>query len=138
MKDLIVRKGLALDLSALLAMPAWAHNEASQVSALSALPVMVSVALPAAALSVGAGLTVLSVTAVADGTIWVLERASDGARLSIKGVGMAASHVSMAVGTTVTVTAISAGWVLSSLGKAVCFIPNEIGKSLLYNEQVTR
>jgi len=28
--------------------------------------------------------------------------------------------------------------VLSAAGKAIAFIPNEIGKALLYNERVTR
>jgi hypothetical protein len=32
----------------------------------------------------------------------------------------------------------TAGWVLSAAGQAVAFIPNEIGKALLYNERVTR
>jgi hypothetical protein len=36
------------------------------------------------------------------------------------------------------VTAIGAGWVLSAAGAAIAFIPNEVGKALLYNERVTR
>jgi hypothetical protein len=43
-----------------------------------------------------------------------------------------------AVGASVTVVAIGAGWVLSAAGEALCFIPNEIGASLLYNEPITR
>jgi hypothetical protein len=46
--------------------------------------------------------------------------------------------VSVAAGTAVAVTALSAGWILSSAGKAIAFIPNEIGKALLYNERVSR
>jgi hypothetical protein len=38
----------------------------------------------------------------------------------------------------VTVTAMSAGWVLSAAGQAIACIPNEVGASLLYNERVTR
>jgi hypothetical protein len=34
--------------------------------------------------------------------------------------------------------ACSTGWVLSTAGRAIAFIPNEIGKALLYNERVTR
>ena len=41
-------------------------------------------------------------------------------------------------GTAVVATAFSAGWVLSAAGKAIAFIPNEVGKALLYNERVTR
>ena len=41
-------------------------------------------------------------------------------------------------GACLTVVAIGAGWVLSAAGEALCFIPNEIGASLLYNEPITR
>jgi hypothetical protein len=38
----------------------------------------------------------------------------------------------------VVTVACSTGWVLSSAGRVIAFIPNEIGKALLYNERVTR
>ena len=44
----------------------------------------------------------------------------------------AAGGLSVAAGTVVLVTAMSAGWVLSAAGKAIAFIPNEIGKALVY------
>ena len=56
---------------------------ASDASALSALPIAVSVAAPAMLLSGGVMLTVVAVEASAEGTVWVLERASDGARASV-------------------------------------------------------
>jgi len=117
---------------------AQARDRASEASALSMLPVAVSVAMPAAILSGGAMLTVVAVEASADGTAWVLERASDGARASLTLTASAAGGLSVAAGTAVTVSAIGAGWVLSAAGQAVAFIPNEIGKALLYNERVTR
>ena len=52
--------------------------------------------------------------------------------------GRAVAGVSVLAGTAVVVTAFSAGWVLSAAGQALCFIPNEVGKALLYNERVTR
>jgi hypothetical protein len=114
---------------------AQAHNsDISEASALSMLPVAMVVAAPAMLLSGGVMLTVVSVEASAKGSIWVLERASDGARASVECVG----SVAMAVGTGVVVTALSAGWVLSAAGTAIAFIPNQIGASLLYNERVTR
>jgi hypothetical protein len=116
------------------AQPARAHNGASELSAISLLPVAVVVAAPALVLSAGATLSVVAVEASAEGAVWVLERASDGARASVKLAGQSA----MAVGTGVVVTAMSAGWLLSAAGQAIAFIPNEIGKSLLYNERVTR
>jgi hypothetical protein len=114
-----------------------AHAQVSSVSdasALSMLPVAVSVAAPVALLSAGAALTVVAVTASADGTVWVLERASDGARASVAFAG----DVSAAAGTAVVVTAFSAGWVLSEAGRALALIPNEVGAALLYHERVTR
>jgi hypothetical protein len=70
--------------------------------------------------------------------VWVLERASDGARASVTLSAMAAGGLSVAAGTAVTVTAFSAGWVLSTAGKAIAYIPNEIGAALLHNERLTR
>jgi len=113
---------------------AQAHPNASDASALSMLPIAVSVAAPVMFISGGAMLTVVAVEASAEGTVWVLERASDGVRASITVAG----GVSVAVGTAVVVTAISAGWVLSAAGQAIAFIPNQIGAALLYNERVTR
>lgn len=133
---------LALSLSLLWACmaPAHAHrnNAASEASALSMLPVAVSVAAPAALLSVGAVFTVKAVELSADGTVWVLERASDGARLSFTLAGAVAEGLSVAVGAAVVASACSAGWVLHAAGQAIAIVPNEVGKALLYNERVTR
>ncbi len=114
---------------------AQAHRgSASEASALSLLPVAVLVAAPAMILSGGVMLTVVAVEASAQGSVWVLERASDGVRASVQLAGGA----SAVIGTGVLVTALSAGWLLSAAGQAIAFVPNEIGASLLYNERVTR
>ena len=118
---------------------AQAHPpHASDASALSMLPIAVSVAAPVAILSAGAMLTIVAVEATSEGTVWMLERASDGAHASITLGGQAAGALSVAAGTAVVVTAFSAGWVLSAAGEAIAFIPNEIGAALLYNERITR
>lgn len=117
---------------------ARAHPNASDASLLSALPIAVSVAVPAMFLSAGATLTVVAVEASADGTVWVLERASDGARASLTLSAQALGGASVVAGTAVLVTAFSAGWVLSAAGQAIAYIPNQIGAALLYNERVTR
>jgi hypothetical protein len=120
-------------------LPARAHGSgASELSALSMLPVAISVAAPVALLSAGAALTVVAVEATSEGTLWVLERASDGARASVLISGQVAGGLSLAAGSAVLVTAMSTGWVLSAAGKAIAFIPNELGKALLYNERITR
>jgi hypothetical protein len=131
---------LPLLLSAMLAVnPARAHPpSASDASALSMLPVAVSVAAPAMLLSAGAMLTVVAVEASAAGVVCILERASDGVRASVTLSTQGAAALSVGVGTVVTVSAFSAGWVLSAAGRAIAYIPNEIGAALLYNERVTR
>ena len=129
---------LVVALSLALASTARAHNGASEASALSMLPIAVSVAAPVALLSAGAVFTVVAVEVVSGATVWVLESASDGARASLTLSGQLVGGVSVVAGTAVVATAFSAGWVLSAAGKAIAFIPNEIGKALLYNERVTR
>jgi hypothetical protein len=117
---------------------AHAQSAVSDASALSALPIAVSVAAPVLLLSAGATLTVVAVEASASGAVWVLERASDGARATLRLSAQAAGGLSVAAGTVVVVTALSTGWVLSTASEAIAFIPNQIGAALLYNERVTR
>jgi carbon monoxide dehydrogenase subunit G len=120
------------------ALSARAHNEPSEASAISALPVAVSLAAPAMVLVGGAVLTVVSVQASATGTVWVLERASDGARVTLQFAGNGAAASVAASGDAVLVTAVATGWLISAAGQAIAFVPNQIGASLLYNERVTR
>ena len=121
-----------------LTTPTRAQSTVSDASALSMLPIAVSVAAPAFVLSGGAMLTIVSVEATSVGAVWVLERASDGARASIRLVGRGIAGASVAAGTAVVVTAVSTGWVLSSASEAIAFLPNELGAALLYNERITR
>lgn len=141
MKKQLIVAALSLALAG-AAPAARAHTGASEASALSMLPIAVSVAAPAAlgasVLAGGSMLTVVAAETVSGATVWVLERASDGARFSITLTGASVAGVSVVAGTAVVVTAFSAGWVLSAAGKAIAYIPNEIGKALLYNEKVTR
>lgn len=146
MKRLLALTSLCLALS----QPVLAHTSPSEASAaLSLAPVVLSVgavsatgvalsALPVGILSAGVTLVVVSVEVVGGATVWVLERASDGARISIKASGKLAEGVVVSTGAAVTVSVIGAGTVLSVAGEVIAFIPNEIGKALLYNEQVTR
>ncbi|MFN3861156.1 MAG: hypothetical protein ACK4R2_06770 [Roseateles sp.] len=136
----------ALVLSLSLAAPVRAQSEASAISvapvalsvaAVSATGAALSVA-PAALLSAGVTLTVVSVEVVSGVTVWVLERASDGVRISLRTSGKLAEGLVVSTGAVVTVSVIATGAVLSTAGQVIAFIPNEIGKALLHNEQVTR
>jgi biotin transporter BioY len=138
MNSKTIRRGLVTALLALSLNAAQAQSEASALSALSGLPIAVSLTAPTLLLSTGGMLAVVAVEASAAGTVWVLERASDGARITLRLSAQAAGGLSVVAGTAVLVTAISAGWVLSAAGAAIAFIPNEIGAALLYNERITR
>jgi hypothetical protein len=106
-------------------------------SAASTLPFVVSVAAPAVLLSAGASLVVVSVTAAAEGSVWLLERASDGARFSITLSGQVVGGASQWAGAAVVVAAISTGWVLSVAGELLAFVPNAVGQALFHNERLT-
>jgi hypothetical protein len=41
------------------------------------------------------------------------------------------------VGASLVVTLVSAGVLLSAAGEAIAFLPNALGKALLYNERQT-
>jgi hypothetical protein len=138
MNSISIRRPLLAALLVLHLGAARAEAAPSEASALSALPIAVSVATPVMILSAGVALTVVSVQASAVGTVWVLERASDGARATVTLSGQAIEGASIAVGTAIGVVAISTGWILVNASQAIAFIPNEIGAALLYNERITR
>jgi hypothetical protein len=136
-------------LAALALSMALTAQAQSELSAVSVAPVALSVVavsatgaalsvVPATLLSAGATLVVVSVEIVGGVTVWVLERASDGVRISLRTAGQLAKGVAVSAGTLVAVTVIGSGVVLSAAGDAIAFIPNEIGKALLHNEQVSR
>lgn len=143
---------LLLALSLISAPPAQAQSNASDaLSAISALPVAsvlvsasvaagataAAVALPLASLTMGTVLVVKVVEVTARGTVYVLERASDGARLSIDITGRGLRGSAIGVGTAVTVSVIGAGTLLSVAGEVIAFIPNALGRALLHDERLT-
>lgn len=97
-------------------------------SAVVAVPVALSVG--------GAALTVVAVEASAESTVYLLERASDGARASVRLAGHAVQGSAIAVGTVITVGVIGSGVVLSAAGEMIAFIPTAIGRALLHNERL--
>jgi len=142
LSSLVLAAGLAL------ALPSQAQSEVSAVSALSTLPlasVVVGasavtgsvVAVPLVLSSAGTVLVVKSVEASVRGTVYVLERASDGAQASVEIIGGTVAGASLAAGTLVTVSIIGTGVVLSAAGEAIAFLPNALGRALLHNERIT-
>lgn len=145
------RKLLSLVLAGALVAPlaARAHDDLSVLSALSAVPVAsvvgtasvaagAVVVVPAALSAAGAVLVVKTVEATARGTLYVLERVSDGARVSIEIAGRGAAAGVAGVGSAITVSVIGTGVLLYAASEVVAFVPNALGQALLYNERVTR
>jgi len=146
MKKQLIAAVLAL--SAIVAAPARAQSEASALSALSALPLAsvtvgasaaagASLAVPLVLSTAGAVFMVKAVEVSALSTVYVLERASDGARVSVEVAGRGVANASIAAGTLVTVSVIGAGVILSAAGEAIAFLPNALGRALLHNERLT-
>ncbi len=79
---------------------------------------------------------VASVETAGDASVIVLAGASQAAEASVRLSGRAARGASLAVGASVEVVAISSGYLLVAAGKAIAFIPNEIGKALLHHSRV--
>jgi hypothetical protein len=156
----IMKESLATYLIAACALFTWsgvpfsvqAQSEASALSAVSALPVAsvvvgtsavagaaasAVVSIPVALSTTGAVLVVKTVESTARSTVYVLERASDGAHASIEVIGRGVAGASLVAGASVVVTVVSAGVVLSAAGDAIAFIPNALGRALLHNERLT-
>lgn len=129
-------------------LPAQAQTGASALGAVSALPLASVVVASEAASTVaqasalvlvaGASLVVRTVESTARGTVYVLERVSDGVRVSVEVGSTVAGAASLAIGTAVTVSAITAGVILSVAGEAIAFVPNAVGRALLHNQRLTK
>ncbi len=136
----------AFSMCASVSFDAHAQSDALALSAVSALPVasvvvgggVVALAAVPVVSTVGAVLVVKTVQSTARGTVYVLERASDGAQASIEVLTHGVVGVSLVAGSVVTVSVIGAGTVLSAAGEAIAFIPNALGRALLHNERITR
>lgn len=120
--------------AALSLMPVASVVGAASVASTAASAV---VAIPAALSVGGSVLTVIAVEASVDGTIYLLERASDGARASVRVTGRALNGASTVAGALVIVSVIGTGVVLSAAGEVLAFIPNAVGRALLHNEKLT-
>jgi len=138
-----------LSIGAVTATQALAQSEVSALSAVSAMPVASVVVagasaagavlvIPAVLSVTGTMLVVKAVEVSAHGTVYLLERASDGVRVSVQVLSKVAGAASVGVGATVTVSVIGAGVLLSAAGEVIAFIPNELGLALLHNERVTQ
>lgn len=66
----------------------------------------------------------------------VLQAVADGASASFEFSGKMSQDFSLATGQSVKLVATTSGHILVASGKVLAFFPNEIGKSLLYQDTV--
>ena len=129
----------AIALTTSFALISGAHAESSsELSEASAVPVSILVALPVVLVAGVASIVVTGVEASAEGTVWIVENSVDGVKGSICFAGQAVGASAMAVGTVIVVTVVATGMLLSAAGHVIAFIPNEIGRTLSYNQRVSR
>jgi hypothetical protein len=139
---------IASTVAGAVATPAHAKNGLSELSEVAVMPVAsvvvaasavatIAVATPIALATDGAVLSVIAVKASAQGTVFVLERASDGARVSVEIAGKLAKSTALALNSTVKVSLLAAGTVLSVAGEVLAIIPSAIGAELLHSERIT-
>ena len=130
---------VATAMAGILATSVGARAESStELSEASLVPVAISVALPVVLVAGVASVVVTGVEASAQGTVWVVENLADGVKGSICFAGQVVGAVAVAAGTVIVVTAVATGMVLSTAGHVIAFVPNEIGRTLSYNQRVSR
>jgi hypothetical protein len=86
----------------------------------------------------GAHFTVAAVTRSANASVIVVRDVATGSEASIRVAGDVARAGSIAVGDTVSVVAEAVGASLIVGGKLVAFVPNEVGRALVYQARSTQ
>jgi hypothetical protein len=107
-------------------------NASAAISAGSGLVVQGSLQMVA-----GAGqLSVAAIQVVGESTVLVLRGVGTAVEVSVQIASQIARDLSLAVGTVVQVVAEGVGFALVSAGRMIAFIPNELGRSFLYQARL--
>lgn len=137
MKKLVISSLLCGLLSTNLMAATTISGKVSEALSTAALS---GVVVSTAGLMVGSTYVVQGVEQVAEGTSIVLKKVgegvSEGGAVSIKLMGAGAGATSIVVGQSVTTVAQASGTLLVLAGKAIAFIPNEVGKSLVHSSEI--
>jgi hypothetical protein len=117
--------------------PALAQSTAmSQASAISVEPSEVSAAAVIEVLPAGSNLVVTALRPVGDMVELSVETAGHASITGLKVSATTARATGLVVGTTLSVTAVSAGWLISEGGEVVAFIPDELARSLTHHREL--
>jgi len=132
MKRLITAATLALSLTLVFTSPARAQSEVSAASVGASMLSGIIVTGSPDALANASGRFVVSAIDVvgASGTV-VLKGVSDAAEVSVRVPAQMLSEAGVSIGTTVTAIADGSGTLLTAGGRVLCYVPNQVGRSLL-------
>jgi uncharacterized membrane protein len=108
-------------------------SEASGLIALGSASVVVG---SLGAVAASGAIVVDSVQAVGGASMVVLRGASEAVSATVRLSGNVVAGASLVAGASVTLVAVSTGYLLVSAGQVLAFIPNEIGRSLLHHSRV--
>ena len=86
-------------------------------------------------LEAGSVLLVETVKPLAIGTGYLIELSINGTKTSIKIAETALTKSMHLSQDMITISAISSGWLLIAMGNVIAFIPNSLGKQLLFHFQ---
>ena len=81
-------------------------------------------------------LVVIGLEKIGESTVILLKGASEAATASVKVSAEIAAAASFTVGSAVQVVTASTGYTLMTAGRVLAFIPNEVGRSLLYHQRI--
>jgi hypothetical protein len=140
---------LAAALSGGMALPAHAAPQSDGASRMSQASLEASIEVPVAvihALGHGASAVVTGVAVVAGSVAVVAGSVAVTVSVAAAGVVGAASFVvylsaeaikrlGIAVGTAISVAAVSTGWILSAAGEALCFIANDAARPHIHSHR---
>jgi hypothetical protein len=113
-----------------------ANGDASAPSRLSADAAAMLIGGSLLSVAAAGSVVVVGVQASGEGLVLVLRGAGEAGTATVRLSAQAARGLSIAAGTVLEAVATSTGHVLVLSGKALAFVPNELGKALLHHERV--
>lgn len=84
----------------------------------------------------GSQLTVVSVQTMGEVTLITLQKAGQSASVTLRVASDISGHALFATGQLIRILTTGAGTLLINAGRVVAFLPNEMGKSLIYSSAV--
>jgi hypothetical protein len=119
--------------------PAYAQSEhASRASSASLAGLSEVPPATLALLAEGARFSVTALRPVGQSVHVVLSAAADGASFALDLSAEAVATLGLAVGTVVTSTAVSAGWLLQAGAETLAFVPSAAAAALIHHRELQR